>query len=167
MNHSRYTIHVLLGLGLFTLLSACGKDEPVDTKPNDDIVVQTDVKMTAADAQEPSSTAVIGASEIPYPAYPNGEKYRVGGENGLKIVLFQTEDAFEDVDEFYSQLSEDGGMPRLKAMSDYVRYSTRLDDMDPWGTDQPGIVIHQFNEIDEIEAVGASETAKTNIIMSY
>ena len=42
--------------------------------------------------QESTISAVIGASEIPYPVYPNGSKYRVGGENGLKIVVFQTED---------------------------------------------------------------------------
>lgn len=111
--------------------------------------------------------AVFGASEIPYPVYPNGQKYRVGGENGLKIVVFQTDDDFDVVDEYYSQIKENGGMARLMAMQDYVRYSSVSTDSDPWATHKPGIVIHQFNDEVERKAVGASPSARTNIIMSY
>ena len=116
---------------------------------------------------ESAVAAVGGASEIPYPVYPNGAKYRVGGENGLKIVVFQTEDSFEQVDEFYKSKAGKSGMPRLIAMSDYVRYSSSSDDQDPWATYRPGIVIHQFNDDDERLAVGAEDSAQTNIIMSF
>lgn len=111
--------------------------------------------------------AVFGASEIPYPVYPNGTKYRVGGENGLKIVVFQTDDTFVDVDQYYTQISNDTGMARLSAMNDYVRYSQGNEDLDPWATHKPGIVIHRFKSEDERRAVGASASAKTNIIMSF
>ena len=111
--------------------------------------------------------AVVGASEIPYPVYPNGTKYRVGGENGLKIVVFQTEDTFDKVDEYYNGLSNNEGMSRLMAMNDYVRYSRGTGDSDPWATHLPGIVIHEFDDEDARQAVGASEVAKTNIIMSF
>lgn len=118
-------------------------------------------------SQNLQSTAVAGALEIPYPLYPNGEQYRVGGENGLKIVLFETTDTFEEVDQFYQQLIEEEEFSRLVAMSDYVRYSDASADNDPWATHLPGIVIHQFNSEDERQAVGADDTAKTNIIMSF
>lgn len=119
------------------------------------------------DANDSALAAVFGASEIPYPVYPNGQKYRVGGENGLKIVVFQTDDEFEVVDEYYSQIKENAGMARLMAMQDYVRYSNEGADIDPWATDKPGIVIHQFNDQVERQAVGASPSARTNIIMSF
>ena len=111
--------------------------------------------------------ALVAPGEIPYPLYPNGEKYRVGGENGLKIVLFETVDSFEEVDAYYRERSDGSGMPRLAAMSDYVRYGASDDDTDPWATHRPGIVIHRFNDESERDAVGADETARTNIIMSY
>ena len=110
--------------------------------------------------------ALVDDAEIPYPVYPNGAKYRVGGENGMKIVLFETEDSFDEVDAYYSRLSDEAGMPRLMAMSDYVRYAKDGDDEDPWATHRPGIVIHQF-EKGEREAVGADQEARTNIIMSF
>lgn len=116
---------------------------------------------------ESSMSAVVGASEIPYPIYPNGSKYRVGGENGLKIVVFQTEDSFAKVDGYYKSLTGESGMPRLLAMNDYVRYSSSADDKDPWATYRPGIVIHKFNEDGERAAVGAKGSAQTNIIMSF
>jgi len=119
------------------------------------------------DAPDSALAAVFGASEIPYPVYPNGTKYRVGGENGLKIVVFQTDDTFETVDEYYSQVKANAGMARLMAMQDYVRYSNISADADPWATHKPGIVIHQFNDEVERKAVGASPTARTNIIMSF
>lgn len=114
-----------------------------------------------------SLSAIIGASEIPYPVYPNGSKYRVGGENGLKIVVFETADSFEVVDKFYRDSAGKNGMPRLIAMNDYVRYSRSDKDQDPWATFRPGIVIHEFADDVERKAVGADTTAKTNIIMSF
>ncbi|MFK8078946.1 MAG: hypothetical protein AB8B97_01560 [Granulosicoccus sp.] len=108
--------------------------------------------------------AVLNSGEIPYPLYPNGSKYRIGGEGDLRIVLFQTQDSFEEVDAYYQK---EANMPRLSAMSDYVRYSIDNDDIDPWETSRPGIVIHQFNNESEREAVGADGNARTNIIMSF
>ena len=111
---------------------------------------------------------VMDDSSIPYPVYPNGLKYRVGGENGMKIVLYQTEDSFEEVDAYYQvQAGKQSSMPRLTAMNDYVRYSADDNDTDPWETSKPGIVIHKFNNESEREAVGASKKANTNIIMSF
>jgi len=107
---------------------------------------------------------VLGTVDIPYPVYPNSSKYRIGGENGLKIVLFQTEDSFEKVDAFFQSQAN---LPRLSAMNDYVRYSIDADDQDPWETANPGIVIHQFNDADERQALGADGNAVTNIIMSF
>lgn len=111
---------------------------------------------------EPKSTVASG--DIPYPLYPNGSKYRIGGENGLRIVLFQTEDSFQEVDTYFQ---EQANMSRLDAMQDYVRYSASADDIDPWATGKPGIVIHEFNDEAAKSAVGADGTARTNIIMSY
>ncbi|MFK7860318.1 MAG: hypothetical protein AB8B64_15970 [Granulosicoccus sp.] len=109
-------------------------------------------------------TTALSPSEIPYPVYPNGYKYRIGGQGDLKIILFQTEDSFEEVDAYYQK---EANMPRLSAMSDYVRYSTDKNDIDPWETSRPGIVIHQFNDETERKAVGADGNARTNIIMSF
>ena len=111
---------------------------------------------------------VMDDNSIPYPVYPNGLKYRVGGENGMRIVLYQTEDSFEEVDAYYqAQAGKQSGMPRLTAMNDYVRYSADDNDMDPWDTSKPGIVIHKFNNESERESVGASKKANTNIILSF
>ncbi len=108
--------------------------------------------------------AVTASGDIPYPLYPNGSKYRIGGENGLRIILFQTEDSFQEVDSYFQAQAN---MSRLDAMQDYVRYSASADDVDPWATGKPGIVIHEFNDEAEKSAVGAADTARTNIIMSY
>ena len=111
---------------------------------------------------------VLDDNSIPYPVYPNGLKYRVGGENGMRIVLYQTEDSFEEVDAYYqAQAGKQSGMPRLTATNDYVRYSADDDDLDPWDTSKPGIVIHKFNNESERESVGASKRANTNIILSF
>ncbi len=163
-----YSVSVM---ALLTLV-ACGDDpadklkgavEPIAAAANSSV---SDVlpDMTGDDE---SLSAVIGASEIPYPVYPNGSKYRVGGENGLKIVVFQTDDDFEQVDRYYREVSGQVGMPRLIAMNDYVRYSKDDEDQDPWATYRPGIVIHQFKTDDERLAVGAKGSARTNIIMSF
>lgn len=124
-----------------------------------------ELQLNTAQAQGANTLAtVLDPNEIPYPLYPNGSRYRIGGEGDLKIVLFQTEDSFEEVDAYYQR---EANLPRLSAMSDYVRYSTDNEDIDPWATSKPGIVIHQFNDAQEREAVGADVKAKTNIIMSF
>lgn len=134
-------------------------------------LIPADAKATPQQSSQDASpmvrTAIIGGSEIPYPIYPNGSRYRVGGENGLKIVLYQTEDSFEEVDRYYQSKAQEVGMPRLSGMEDYVRYATAGEDLDPWGTTRPGIVIHQFNNDKERAAVGADREAITNIIMSF
>jgi len=124
------------------------------------------VTATAETDSDYTATDAVFGDELPYPVYPNGRKYRVGGENGLKIVVFETEDAFAEVDNFYQQITSSAGMERLEAMSDYVRYSQDGDE-DPWATHRPGIVIHQFNDDQERAAVGAAAESMTNIIMSY
>jgi hypothetical protein len=171
-----------LGLALTTtaLLVACGGDittdsanlttktEPVILNGKDAVVSVTQLNSaTTLTTSDTSPAAIGGATQIPYPVYPNGNKYRVGGENGLKIVLFETSDSFEEVDEFYRNLAQSEQMPRMLAMNDYVRYSTASDDVDPWATYRPGIVIHQFNDDTERRAVGADEKALTNIILSF
>ena len=158
-------------MALLTLV-ACG-DDPADKLKGAVEPIANAASSAASDVlpdmtgDDDTLSAVIGASEIPYPVYPNGSKYRVGGENGLKIVVFQTDDDFEQVDRYYREVSGQVGMPRLIAMNDYVRYSKDNDDKDPWATYRPGIVIHQFNTDDERQAVGAKGTARTNIIMSF
>jgi len=157
----------LLLVALAATITACDK-KPAD---NTDAIVVTANEVTNVVVQPELSnnalSAVVGASEIPYPVYPNGTKYRVGGENGLKIVVFQTEDPFHKVDDYYNGLSDNEGMSRLMAMTDYVRYSQGNDDIDPWATHLPGIVIHEFSDEESRQAVGASTVAKTNIIMSF
>lgn len=157
----------LLLVVLATMITACDK-KPAD---NADAIVVTASEVTNVNVEpdnaENALAAVVGASEIPYPVYPNGTKYRVGGENGLKIVVFQTEDPFHKVDDYYNGLSDNEGMSRLMAMADYVRYSQGTEDIDPWATHLPGIVIHEFGDDESRQAVGASTVAKTNIIMSF
>ncbi len=172
MARAQRTVCIVFALGFLSILSACGGD-----KENEETVLAVDVAETSNSDKntnpskmsegEAALAAVLGATEIPYPVYPNGTKYRVGGENGLKIVVFQTSDAFHKVDSYYSDLSDNAGMSRLMAMSDYVRYTQENDDLDPWATHRPGIVIHQFNDEKERKMVGANAQAKTNIIMSF
>ncbi len=147
----------LLSLVFVLSLSACGQSETESTT----------IKVENDSLKDLNSSAVVGASEIPYPVYPGGDKYRVGGENGLKIVVFATSDPFEEVDRFYNTSVGTDGMPRLTAMNDYVRYSQDASDNDPWATHRPGIVIHQFKDAAERRAVGADENATTNIILSF
>jgi len=147
---------LLAALALLSV-SACNREEATET------VIEDLDNLPALH----SNTAVLGASEIPYPVYPNGTKYRVGGENGLKIVVFETNDPFEEVDRFYNSEASEEGMPRLTAMSDYVRYAQNIADADPWATHRPGIVIHEFENDAQRQAVGANTGATTNIIMSF
>ncbi len=147
----------LLAMAAFISLSACNRSETSNpTVEGSEFQLDID-----------NNSAVIGASEIPYPVYPNGIKYRVGGENGLKIVVFETNDPFEEVDKFYNGEVQEQGMARLTAMNDYVRYSQNGTDVDPWATHRPGIVIHQFQNDAQRQAVGANSNATTNIIMSF
>ncbi len=169
MTRVQLTLRGLLLIAVASVLTACDRDSADST----DATMVT-VKEVIANAEEvlPKGdhnplSAVLGASEIPYPMYPNGTKYRVGGENGLKIVVFQTEDPFHKVDDFYNGLSDNAGMARVMAMSDYVRYTNGTEDLDPWATHLPGIVIHEFGDEEARQAVGASTQAKTNIIMSF
>ncbi len=143
------------------VLINCGGDEAPVTEERDVAA------LSSADNGDNPLAALYGATEIPYPVYPNGKKYRVGGENGLKIVVFETEDSFDTVDAFYQDLSQQAGMPRLMAMNDYVRYSQSSADEDPWATYRPGIVIHEFSDDSERQALGAKKNARTNIIMSF
>lgn len=154
-------------LAALATLAACGGDAPpADASLHADTVEATIGAEPETGAAGPLS-AVMGATEIPYPIYPNGKKYRVGGENGLKIVVFETEDPFDEVDAYYRSVSADRGTPRLHAMNDYVRYPSDVEDGDPWATYRPGIVIHEFDGADARDAAGAGASARTNIIMSY
>ncbi len=173
----------LLAAAVFACsLTACGNDAPKATEPSQseqDADVQaagakpeTEDWNTTGDISVPADqiaddqalSEILGTDDIPYPLYPNSSRYRIGDENGLKVILFQTKDSFEDVDAYYQSQAN---MPRLSAMNDYVRYSTGKDDNDPWATSNPGIVIHQFNSESERAAVGANDDAQTNIIMSF
>jgi len=166
MTHPQPALRTLLTIALVSALSACGKG-PESVTEGAQVLTNAAGKLAdEADAKN-ALAAVIGASEIPYPVYPNGTKYRVGGENGLKIVVFQTEDSFEMVDEFYHSMGDNESMVREMAMSDYVKYSPGAEGSDPWATHIPGIVIHEFDNDDSRKAVGASDAAKTNIIMSF
>jgi len=174
MTLAQLTLRGVVLVALTTSLIACDNNsapagDPKLVTTNEKLVTTNEVsgKTTAPLTDENPLAAVVGASEIPYPMYPNGTKYRVGGENGLKIVVFQTEDSFEKVDSYYNTLSGNAGMARIAAMSDYVRYSSEAEDVDAWATHKPGIVIHQFENETSREAVGASAMAKTNIIMSF
>lgn len=166
MTRLQISMRSLLLIAIASTITACNKDSA--DKPDTNMVTAKELPLNMPNTgAEEESLAVVGASDIPYPVYPNGTKYRVGGENGLKIVVFQTEDPFHKVDEFYNQISQNSGMARIMAMTDYVRYSQDDADLDPWATDRPGIVIHEFEGEDARKAVGASAVAKTNIIMSF
>jgi len=163
----KLTLRGLLIIATATSLIAC--DKKVADQGEALVVAAEEVsgKALGTNDDENPLSAIVGTSEIPYPMYPNGTKYRVGGENGLKIVVFQTEDPFHKVDDYYNGLSDGSGMARIVAMSDYVRYSNGTEDLDPWATHKPGIVIHEFDNEEARQAVGASAMAKTNIIMSF
>jgi hypothetical protein len=166
------SLSLCLALTTSAMLVACGGDDASDmanmtTKTEPVLLGGQDTVVSVTQLNGAIPTAIDGATKIPYPLYPNGNKYRVGGENGLKIVLFETADSFEEVDEFYRNLAQSEQMPRMLAMNDYVRYSTESDDVDPWATYRPGIVIHQFNDDTERNAVGADQKALTNIILSF
>jgi len=163
----QFTLRGLVLITLTVTLIACNKNSVDESELKVAASGQASGKTLKPNSEDDSPVAVVGASDIPYPMYPNGTKYRVGGENGLKIVVFQTEDAFQKVDDYYSELSDNAGMARIAAMRDYVRYSHGREDTDAWATDKPGIVIHEFEGDEARQAVGANTTAKTNIIMSF
>jgi len=161
-----------------TDVAAIPAEEPAATEPlgapadtDETALARPDATALPSDTLGDESTleALLGEREIPYPIYPDGTRYRVGGENGLRIVLFETGDGFEEVDTFYQQHAETSGMPRLIGMDDYVRYARSGDEGadDPWATHRPGIVIHRFRDDEERAAVGAGEEARTNIIVSF
>lgn len=125
-----------------------------------------------------------------FPEYPAAERYRIGGENGLKIVVFETQDSFEQVDAFFNQQAQAYGLTRLTTTLDYVKYTKAneatstinggtsgagalsgfadsIRDDDAWDASMPGIVIHTFLNADDAVGYGASPDSKTNIILSY
>lgn len=166
MTRTLISLRGILLVAVAITLTACDKDSA--EKPNVNLVTAKELPVISTEKDGSNAlAAIVGTSEIPYPVYPNGTKYRVGGENGLKIVVFQTEDPFHKVDDYYNGLSDNAGMARIMAMTDYVRYSNTTEDLDPWATHLPGIVIHEFEGEDARQAVGASAMAKTNIIMSF
>lgn len=135
-------------------------------------IVEVDAAYRPGDEQEQQNRiAITGSDAIPYPIYPDAKQYRIGGENGLHVVLFETNDSFEEVDSFYQRYSGSKGYSRLVGMADYVRYDTTREaassNSDAWKNDKPGIVIHGFTDQDEATQSGATPGAKTNIIVSY
>lgn len=162
--------HIIYTVVCVVALIGCqrGSDETMDSATGSS-GTQSSKATTSDNTQSPVDQRTIGTSDtdIPYPVYPNGTQYRAGNENGLEVVLFQTHDDFEKVDDFYRRMAGDTDMPRLAAMKDYVRYTVATDDKDPWETSTPGIVIHRFNDDAERAAVGADTKAVTNIIMSF
>lgn len=157
---------------LLSLTTGCGEKSQDATTPT----VTSSIEMPTTSATDNPTedkrvtstyqVALPGASVIPYPMYPNATKYRIGGENGLKIVVFETEDTFESVDAFF-QHSRTKDLARLQSMDQYVRYAAEETDNDPWATHRPGIVIHHFADNDEAVQYGAAPESRTNIIMSY
>ncbi len=124
-------------------------------------------KKSDAEHSDQQMAAIEGTAEIPYPIFPEAKQYRIGGENGLQVVLFETQASFSDVDAFYRRYIHKKGLSRISAMSDYVRYAANADDIDAWATDKPGIVIHGFETEQEANRYGAERTSLTNIIVSY
>lgn len=130
-------------------------------------VVEIPAAYNPDQAADNDQLAVAGTDEIPYPIYPNAQQYRIGGEHGLHIVLFETDDSFAEVDAFYKRYIDSRGLSRIVAMSDYVRYAAGENDNDAWATKNPGIVIHGFNTAQEARNNGANAGSKTNIIVSF
>ncbi len=168
-------IKILIPLSLVTL-TGCDpftNDERAFTETQfTPKVIRLPREQNAADSELIAETgdglaAISGTSKIPYPLYPNARQYRIGGEEGLKIVLFETEDPFYMVDAYYRRSIDKTGLSRLLAMSDYVRYAADDSDSGAWDTDMPGIVIHEFPNRDQAKELGAATTARTNIIMSF
>ncbi|MFK7889462.1 MAG: hypothetical protein AB8B63_01505 [Granulosicoccus sp.] len=162
--------HIIYAAVCAVALIGCqrGSDETKDSAAESS-GTQSVAATTSDNAQSPAQLRTVSTSDtrIPYPVYPNGTQYSAGKEDGLEVVLFQTRDGFEKVDDFYRRMADDTDMPRLAAMEDYVRYTVATDDKDPWETSTPGIVIHRFNDDAERAAVGADAKAVTNIIMSF
>lgn len=113
-------------------------------------------------------------NEIPFPLYPNGTRYRIGGERGMKIVLFETTDDFSTVDAYYDQQSAANGLARKQLTQDYVQYlqPQTSEDANQTGPEsqsdaQPGVVIYEFLNADEALKLGAAPESRTNIIISF
>lgn len=132
----------------------------------------------------------VGWDKIPYPIYPNGSRYRIGGEQGMKIIAFETTDSFQAVDRYYQNLAEKKGYTRTSLMADFVEYRARLDEwrdqpvkvdvalatrndaarsahITSMMLDQPAIIIHRFVDADDALQYGADAQSQTNIIMRY
>ena len=135
-------------------------------------IVEVNASYRPGDEQDQQNRiAITGSDAIPYPIYPDAKQYRIGGENGLHVVLFETSASFEEVDSFYKRYSGNKGYSRLVGMADYVRYDTTREaatsNSDAWKNDKPGIVIHGFSDQNEAMQSGATPGARTNIIVSY
>jgi len=142
-------------------------DTDTDIDLLSELVIESPIPSSeSAEVAEPDHSQ-ISVEEFPYPLYPNGKAYRQGTENGLNVVVFETLDTMMQVEHFYSQMVRLGLLTRLEAMPGYVRYSLDPNDNDPWTADTPGIVVHVLSDDAERLAVGSSESAITNIIMSY
>ncbi len=135
------------------------------------IIVESAFRPDNSDPSDNSGLLFTSRSSD-YPTYPSAERYRIGGENGLKIVVFETTDSFADVDAYFSEQSVDYQLERSATTLDYVKYTfkgdtKKTDTPDPWDIASPGIVIHTFLNSDDAVGYGASPASKTNIIVSY
>jgi len=137
-------------------LTLGGCDNPFSKDPSEDVSVATVLPSTN---DQLDSTAPVGGigSEI--------NRLDLDESNSALAAVFGASEI--PYPRYYSQFKENAGMARHMAMQDYVRYSNASTDSDPWATHKPGIVIHQFNDQGERKAVGASPSARTNIIMSF
>jgi len=154
------------------LMTGCGRGGSSDTDTVQAVTqAQSNIGKKPDTAQNGTTEFVALDSDtaIPYPIYPNAKRYRVGGENGLKIVVFETPDGFADVDAFFKQsLATQQTLARQEMMADYVKYAPEVANAeDQWRSDQPGIVIHQFADATEAANYGAGSASRTNIIMSF
>ncbi len=131
------------------------------------VIIESAYKPDASD----NNSLLPSSQQVEFPEYPAAERYRIGGENGLKIVVFETQDSFEQVDAFFSQQAQAYDLKRLSTTLDYVKYTathaggSAADDA--WDASMPGIVIHAFLNADDAVGYGASPESKTNIILSY
>lgn len=117
------------------------------------------------------SVEVAPMSEIPFPVYPNSTRYRIGGEQGLKIALFETTDEFALVDAYYTRMASAAGLDRNMYMGDLVNYSQPHEEAvnEHFASlpQLPGILIHTFINPIDATLIGAGQNARTNIIISY
>ncbi len=133
----------------------------------DTVALTTDVVHVPEDAGETIQWRVASEQDIPFPLYPNATRYRIGGQNGLKLALFETTDEFGDVDHFYAEKATKTGLLRQQIMPDYVQYG-ELSGAQPAITEEnPGVLIYAFFDAREAQQAGATPNARTSIIIIY